>query len=176
MKILFLCLPTLSSLLICQFRYVNWFFSSTLQVQFSQIVGKRIIVLFQLFNDIPEQTLKKLIALYNQMKGTDDEFEVIHIREESKWGHVGAVIPWLMHPPFSNASDAGKVMRRLFYYGENGLVAFDRDGRIVRMTRRLAVGKMVFPFFDAEKMEDEVLQDMQEDLYEPLETLLCCCW
>ncbi|KAL1816022.1 probable nucleoredoxin 1 [Daucus carota subsp. sativus] len=146
------------------------------EVQFSQIVGKRIIVLFQLFNDIPEQTLKKLIALYNQMKGTDDEFEVIHIREESKWGHVGAVIPWLMHPPFSNASDAGKVMRRLFYYGENGLVAFDRDGRIVRMTRRLAVGKTVFPFFDAEKMEDEVLQDMQEDLYEPLETLLCCCW
>lgn len=149
---------------------------STLQVRFSQIVGKRIIVLFQLFYDIPEQTLNKLKALYNQMKGTEDEFEVIHIREESKCRHVGAAIPWLMHPPFNNGSDAGKVMRRLFNYGNDGLVAFDCDGRVVRMTRCLAVGKMVFPFYDAEKMEDEVLRDMQENLIEPLETLLCCCW
>lgn len=103
-------------------------------------------------------------------------FEVIHIREGGESGYVGAAIPWLMQSPFDNASDAYLVMRRLFNYGCNGLVAFDCEGRLVRMTTHPAVGKTVFPFYDAEKMEDEVLLDMRDNLTERLESLLCCCW
>lgn len=127
------------------------------QVRFSRIVGKRIIVLFQDYHGCTsEHTLNKLKALYIQMKGTYDEFEVIQIHEVGKFECVAAGVPWLMHPPFDRTSDAGQVIARFFGSICLGLVAFDCDGTVVRMTSSPAIGSMVFPFYECDGM-DEIL-------------------
>ncbi|KAL6532645.1 hypothetical protein OROHE_014067 [Orobanche hederae] len=144
------------------------------QVQFSQIVGKRIIVLFHYCYDTPEPTLRKLKALYIQMKGTIDEFEVIHMCEGGLPEEVAAAIPWLMHPPFDRMSGTRQVIDRVFDGCHFGLVAFDRDGRLVRRTRFPVIGNMVFPFYGRKNMEDEVLMEVEDTFDMRLSSLLFC--
>ncbi|KAL6579412.1 hypothetical protein OROMI_009628 [Orobanche minor] len=144
------------------------------QVQFSQIVGKRIIVLFHYCYDTPEPTLRKLKALYIQMKGTIDEFEVIHMCEGGLPEEVAAAIPWLMHPPFDRTSGTRQVIDRVFDGCHFGLVAFDRDGRLVRRTRFPVIGNVVFPFYGRKNMEDEVLMEVEDTFDMHLSSLLYC--
>ncbi|XP_074377658.1 putative nucleoredoxin 1 [Apium graveolens] len=141
------------------------------QVQFSQVVGKRIIVLFHYCFDTPEPTLRKLKALYMQMKGTTDEFEVIHMCEGGLPEDVAAAIPWLMHPPFDKTSSTRQVIHRVFDGCHFGLVAFDQDGRLVRRTRFPVIGNTVFPFYRRKDMEDEILMEVEDTFDMPLNAL-----
>lgn len=103
------------------------------------------------------------------MKGINNEFEVIHIRGKSK--HVAKAISWLMDTPFIKASDANHVMRRVFYGGCNGIIAFECTGRVVRMTSVHAVGKMFFPFYSGDDMKANVLRKVIDYFIETLEAL-----
>ena len=44
------------------------------------------------------------------MKGTDDEFEVIHINYDQTSKQAATDFPWLMHHPFDEDSYAGKFI------------------------------------------------------------------
>lgn len=134
---------------------------STLQVRYSQLVGKRIIVLFQNRMSKLDRTLRDLEFRYLKMKGTDDEFEVIHIYD----GRDAAAMPWLMHPPFDRESYAQKLVDCVFHGNHYGLFAFDHDGTVVRSTSYPTVGDdMVFPFYKDGDMKHEILLELQDKL------------
>lgn len=94
------------------------------------------------------------------MKGTNDEFEVIYI--QTGWPRkCDAVFPWLTHTSFCEDSIAGKLINSIFCGRDHGLLAFDRDGRVVRRATEAEVGKdMVFPFYKDGDMENEVLKEL----------------
>ncbi|KAL8156136.1 hypothetical protein AgCh_001292 [Apium graveolens] len=77
------------------------------QVRFFQLVGKRIIVLCQYFLSYFDGSSRDLKERYMKMKSTDDEFEVIQIRNEFICDDYAEAIPWLMHHPFDWDSYAG---------------------------------------------------------------------
>lgn len=71
------------------------------QVQLSQLLGNRIIVLFQNCGSYFHKMLWDLKDINMKMKGTGDEFEVIHVHQ-GKWSdRVAAAMPWLIHTPFN---------------------------------------------------------------------------
>ncbi|KAL6550438.1 hypothetical protein OROMI_020926 [Orobanche minor] len=101
-----------------------------------------------------------------KMKVTDDEFEVIHILGKAcvgKWclENFAAPVPWLIHPPcnYSYASKLkGSTSRR-----DYGLLAFDRDGSVVRRMKVVEFGdSMIFPFYH--NMDKEVLLDVEKHI------------
>lgn len=118
----------------------------TSQVLFSQFVGKRLIIICK--TKIPHEFRVKLTERYFKMKGTDDEFEVIHIRVHSCSVSLKKVAePWLMHPHFPHDSYAGDYINSIFSR-DYGLLAFDRDGSVVRKAGVIELGdSMIFPFY-----------------------------
>ncbi|KAK1371616.1 hypothetical protein POM88_037708 [Heracleum sosnowskyi] len=84
-------------------------------------------------------------------------------------------------PLYQNYYDASQAINCFFYGHCDGLVAFDRDGTLVRIKQRLEIGKNVFPFneFDDmenefDDMEDEVLPLVEEFFSEQLRILVIC--
>ncbi|XP_074375712.1 putative nucleoredoxin 1 [Apium graveolens] len=145
------------------------------QIRFSQYIGKRIIVLYQKhpceFNDF----WKELRARYYGMKGTDDEFEVIHICKGIYFNYdkkIEAPMPWFMHPPLDRGSNVKKYIDHVWpgILTNCGLLAFDRDGSVVRMKRDPELGdNMAFPFYQDGDMENEVLLHVREYIKRKLE-------
>ncbi|KAL6566489.1 hypothetical protein OROGR_002104 [Orobanche gracilis] len=143
------------------------------QVQFSEVVGKRIIVLYQTSGWRGNyETLGKLRARYFMMKGTDDEFEVIHIHRDTWYGYqFQSPMPWLMHPRFDLNSYADKFMYHVFRQ-TGGLLAFNRDGLVVRMTTHALLGdSKVFPFYHGGDMRNEVFLDVKYKILSRLESV-----
>lgn len=62
------------------------------------------------------------------MKGTSDEFEVIHIHGMGLVDKDAKAIPGLMHYPFDEDSYERKFVDLVFCGSYHGIVAFDRDG------------------------------------------------
>ncbi|KAL6568131.1 hypothetical protein OROHE_003815 [Orobanche hederae] len=108
----------------------------------------------------------------SQMKGTDDEFEVIHILSDiGYYDRFEAPMPWLMHTPFDRHSYACRFMSVVFH-GTGGLLAFDHDGSVVRVTRNPLLGdSKVFPFHHCGDMDNEVLLDVKEKIGMGLESV-----
>lgn len=146
-------------------------------IRFSRFVGKRIIVLYQTYEwRWSCEELGKLKARYFQMKGTDGEFEVIHVLCDM-WYHnkFEAPMPWLMHTPFSDDSYAVQFMFDAFGH-QGGLLAFDHDGSVVRVTTKPLLGdSKIFPFYHDGDMENEVLLNVKSKITSRLETVFPNC-
>ncbi|XP_074342715.1 putative nucleoredoxin 1-2 [Apium graveolens] len=145
------------------------------EVLFSQLAGKRVIIIFDwgYLADHDVKFLETLKERYVYMKGTNDEFEVIHItRLCSKTEHV-ANLPWFVLPlsqdydawfvlPLSQDYDA--CVSILFdltlfpYHGCTSLIAFDQDGRVVRTTIVPTFEDIDFPFYAGDLEEEAVSQ------------------
>lgn len=100
------------------------------------------------------------------MKGTSDEFEVIQVHDMGDVPQHAKSLPWLMYYPFDANSCPGNFVGVV--PGGSGsymrLVAFDRDGSLVRRTRIPTFGDMVFPFYPGGKngdMKNEVLLEVE---------------
>lgn len=126
-------------------------------------MGKRIIFLIDGGNWAAQYPTfwPSLKARYLKMKNTDDAFEVIHAPYE----HVGSsysigTVPWLRHRTFPLNSIKYTLLQRVFRRSD-GLLAFDRDGRIVRRTRYpfIEEGNGDFPFYSGGLVK-EALRDI----------------
>lgn len=133
------------------------------QVRFSQLAGKRVVLFFDRgkLKDSDAKFVETLKERYIHMKGTEDEFEVIHITKLSaKTEHV-ANLPWFVQPL---GEDYTACLSLLFdlefitycYGGSAKLIAFDRDGSVVRKTVLPTCENMDFPFY-AGGLEDEAV-------------------
>ncbi|KAL8130844.1 putative nucleoredoxin 1 [Apium graveolens] len=112
-------------------------------VQFSQLMGKRIMLIAEIglgSNNPDAKFWRMLRARYLQMKATSDEFEVIHIctKEGYSYGKNIATTSWLTLP-------ANCKSMLGYYINVGGLFAFDRNGSLVRRTR--------FPSIESENMD-----------------------
>ncbi|KAL6577333.1 hypothetical protein OROMI_011609 [Orobanche minor] len=124
------------------------------EVLFSNInVGPRIIVFCDTENVWHRESRMKLQKMYLERKGSNDEFEVLHI------GLRRGTVPWLrVHPDFS--SRAVKVLRDIFC-NAYGVLFFDLDGKVVRAAMIPPVSDTDFPFYvGAGSLENEVLTDL----------------
>ncbi|KAL6538187.1 hypothetical protein OROGR_012175 [Orobanche gracilis] len=128
-----------------------------LYVQYSQLAGKKVIIIFEWFYSREWEALflETLKERYMKLKGTADEFEVIHIVQEShhyetKKHHI-VNLPWFVQPAGEAKGYECKVFNFYKKYGlYNGgcsIVAFDRDGRLVRRTIYPTVEDLNFPFY-----------------------------
>ncbi|KAL6563619.1 hypothetical protein OROGR_002578 [Orobanche gracilis] len=108
---------------------------------FSNInVGQRIIV-FRDTEDVWHREFRmKLQKMYLERKGSNDEFEVLHI------GLRRGTVPWLtVHPDFSSReSDAIKVLYDIFC-NAYGVLFFDLDGKVVRAAMIPQFQILIFP-------------------------------
>ncbi|KAL6574715.1 hypothetical protein OROMI_012000 [Orobanche minor] len=81
-----------------------------LEIPFSQFAGNRVFIYFEMkelyfYQDTHWEKLLRLKDLYLKMKGTDDEFEVIYIKNSSSTGKPHgrwispdySELPWLVH-------------------------------------------------------------------------------
>ncbi|XP_074366446.1 putative nucleoredoxin 1-1 [Apium graveolens] len=145
-----------------------------LNVRYSQLSGKRTIHLFGdgWFNNYVD-FVRMLKSRYLQMKNTTNEFEVIYISYKVQGslykGHVAATrsltsppfaldSPWLTHPAFAYESDESKLLLSVFHFGR-GLLAFDKDGRLLRRTICPFETKDVdFPFHYGSLESDAVVE------------------
>lgn len=140
------------------------------QVRFSQLLGKRIIVIFQNWGCYFDNMLWDLKEMYMKMKGTSDEFEVIHVHH-GKWSdRVATAMPWLIYIPFNEDSFAQKFIDDVFGGAYSGLLAFDRDGSVVRRALYPAVGEKVFPFHVFDDFENEVFVELILKIDIPLDS------
>ncbi|KAL6506638.1 hypothetical protein OROHE_022470 [Orobanche hederae] len=100
--------------------------------------------------------MMKLQKMYLERKGTNDEFEVLHV------GLMHGTVPWLrVHPDFcSKDSGAIKVFCDIFCDGF-GVLFFDLDGKVVRARRIPPVSDGDFPFYvGTGSLDHEVLTDL----------------
>ncbi|XP_074381130.1 putative nucleoredoxin 2 [Apium graveolens] len=139
------------------------------RVRFSQLLGKRIIVVFQNWGSSFDSLLWDLKEMYVKMKGTSDEFEVIHVHHGMRSYRVVAAMPWLIHIPFNEDSFGHKFIDDAFRGVNSGLLAFDRDGSVVRRALWPAVGEEVFPFHVYGDLENEVFADLIRKINIPLD-------
>lgn len=146
------------------------------QVQLCQLAGKRVILLFDKYGDglVTGGSQKLLEDRYIHAKGSDDEFEVIHIvchDNESLYNRLVTDVPWLLHP--FGYSCASELFPGIFGFhslagydcsgGTTCMIAFDQHGRVVRKTINLSVEDMDFPFY-AGSMEEETFSLLTERL------------
>lgn len=162
------------------------YLNSTLQVQFSQLVGKRIILFFEGNEEFDSRREKVVMFLcmlkesYNDRKGTTNEFEVIYItsgKKKSPYKKHVADVPWF----FSLASELLPIDHSLYFcychlllapaftthscsecdrqHRASSMLAFDRDGKIFRKTLELDYYDSDFPFCDI-SMEEEALYEL----------------
>ncbi|KAL6496504.1 hypothetical protein OROGR_029762 [Orobanche gracilis] len=134
------------------------------QVHISQLAGKNIMVLFEdEWFDIYHLEMRKLEEMYTRTKGTDDEFEVIHVfnskRRSPYYEHIAA-LPWLTHPFVKMDSDAKMVFDSVFPFGD-GLLAFDHEGKVVRRAYHPIIEEDAgFPFYHGD-LQKEALSDLR---------------
>ncbi|XP_074369735.1 putative nucleoredoxin 1 [Apium graveolens] len=136
-------------------------------VQLSELAGKRIIVIVEDDCHSPNAKFWRMLrARYVQVKGTENEFEVIHIcknRTAYSYGENIATMLWLRHPsrhpPRRSGYNVCKILVRVFRKDVLGLFAFDRDGRLVRRSLFSSIERrnVDFPFGD---MEEEFLKEL----------------
>ncbi|KAL6547652.1 hypothetical protein OROHE_009357 [Orobanche hederae] len=130
--------------------------SQEVPVEFSEIVSKRIMVFCDCnSNKFYSKFKMKLLQRYMETRGTDDEFEVIHIGVRD-----GEDVPWLRPPTHFGPSIAVEALSRILRYGY-GILAFDRDGKVIRATSnpRFQTEDCNFPFY-AGSIEEEVRIDL----------------
>lgn len=113
------------------------------------------------FNNLDAKFWRMLRARYLQMKGTNDEFEVIYIRTKEGYSHgknIATMSSWLTLPAHCKESSGSSLLGYFIYVG--GLFAFDRDGSLVRRTRSPSIERenMDFPFYSG--VWKEVLRDL----------------
>ncbi|KAL8094135.1 putative nucleoredoxin 1 isoform X2 [Apium graveolens] len=130
---------------------------SDIKVPFSQFAGKRLLIYFEMgkyCNNLQKLQMMKRIYLRN--KGTDDEFEVIHIKKSPSHNKHVADMPWLVHNYGEGYSLSKELERSLFNFNncQNPeriqdclLLAIERDGSIVRKTFYPTFDKIAFPFY-----------------------------
>lgn len=132
------------------------------QMKFSQLDGKRVIHIFEksLCYKCDHLFLIKLKERYLELRGTDDEFEVIHILEEKEKGVLPMQdLPWLVSP----ASKLLPAGYDIFcdYYGYRRvsvLLAFNQYGNVVRKTICPVLEDTDFPFYLGSMMEEALSQ------------------
>lgn len=161
------------------------------QVPFAQLSGKRVILFYErLYEICPDadcwsiKFLRMLKEKYLQVKGTDDEFEVIHVvestdsvfldikkhyirRVQSKTEsfasiHIGE-LPWLISDETKLLPSFGSC---LYFEGyvhsyHSSIFAFDLDGRLVRRSFYPTFEDTDFPFY-AGDLEEETLSQLNE--------------
>ncbi|KAK1402438.1 hypothetical protein POM88_002043 [Heracleum sosnowskyi] len=67
----------------------------------------------------------------------------------------------VMHHPFDEDSYTDKFINLIFHGNYNGLLAFDRDGSVMRRTSSPELGdNMVFPFFHDGDLKNELFDNM----------------
>ncbi|KAK1354987.1 hypothetical protein POM88_048243 [Heracleum sosnowskyi] len=135
------------------------------EIPLYQFAGKRLIIYFEMHKYyVYWDKLLMLKDLYLKMKGTDDEFEVIYIKDlalcnqpYTTWVvHDYDELPWPVHYYGEGYSLPKELEHSVFnyhYYPRNTafprslLMAFDQDGRIVRKTFEPTFGDTEFPFY-----------------------------
>ncbi|KAL8149690.1 hypothetical protein AgCh_006635 [Apium graveolens] len=150
-----------------------------LEIPFSQFAGKRVLIYFEmngLYRRAHWERLLKMKDLYLKMKGTDDEFEVIYKKDSlSSIKPYGDWIPpdynelpWSAHYYDAGYSLPKELEQRIFDFncssGRKGsrlcfLVAFERDGSLVRRTFHPTFNDVDFPFF-AGGLKEEYLDQL----------------
>lgn len=158
---------------------------SIVQVKFTQLVGKRILLFFEGDEEEQEDFQKKwevkflnlLKESYLIMKGMSDEFEVIYItssKNESSYDERIASMPWFVSPasqllPIDLSSyccychhlsgPSFLKCRCREWRLRSSLLAFDRDGIVVRKSIDIAFEDHNFPFY-AGSMEEEAFNEL----------------
>ncbi|KAL1811899.1 hypothetical protein ACET3Z_021964 [Daucus carota] len=138
------------------------------KVPFSQFDGKRLLIYFEMgkyYNHLEKLQLMKDIYLRN--KGTDDEFEVIHIKKSPSRNKHVKDMPWLVHYYGEGYSLSKELESSIFYFNNRHcrpieqclLLAFERDGSIVRKTFYPSFDNKAFPFY-AGGLEKEFLEQL----------------
>ncbi|KAL6509825.1 hypothetical protein OROGR_022313 [Orobanche gracilis] len=132
------------------------------QVKFSQVVGKRVAIFFERDIHLGHEYsfLMMLKERYLELKGTYEEFEMIHIFEREMDDDPIVPIgdlPWLV----SRASELlpGGFDFYCCFEDEHirsTFLAFDRDGKLVRRTIFPMINDREFPFY-AGSLEEETL-------------------
>lgn len=148
------------------------------EVLFSQLAGKRVIIYFDWGYLCVRDTefLMTLKERYIHMKGTDDEFEVIHITKlctDDEFGGIDirkllclktehvANLPWFVLPLSQDYDECLSILFDLSFFQSccPSLIAFDRDGRVVRKTVSPMFEDIDFPFY-AGDLEKEALSQL----------------
>lgn len=135
-------------------------------MKIDQLAGKRVVIFFEMEMAYEElhYFLVKLKDSYLELKGTNAEFEVIHILEKK----MDPMLPIQDLPWF--VSLASELLPDSFDFNEScdhdfhfrclsTLLAFDRDGKLVRRTIFPVFENTEFPFY-AGSMEEETLSQL----------------
>lgn len=110
---------------------------------------------------------------YLQLKGTDEEFEVIYIpyygcEDEFCYNEIVADLSWFVSPLsklFSDDSSFITYYGKLYYlYEWSFLLAFGQDGRLVRRTICPKFKHEDFPFY-AGSLEDEAYHKLGRHVF-----------
>lgn len=156
------------------FSRLNFLTNPTLQVRFSQLVGKNILLFFE-GSDFQQKTVDLLLtleAMYLEKKDTRDEFEVIYItkcKKESRYNELIPFMTWFVSPE-SELSPVDLSLYLCYCHLEertcshrelSSILAFDRDGRVVRKSLAVSFSfdHINFPFY-AGNMQMEVYSDL----------------
>lgn len=105
--------------------------------------------------------LLKLKERYLESRGTDNEFEVIHILEEDKESVLPMQdLPWLVSRVSKLLPGGNDFLFKNFGYDEHNstLLAFNQDGNVVRKTMYPVFEDTDFPFYLGSMMEEAVSQ------------------
>lgn len=129
-----------------------------------QLLGKRIILVVD--GDWGSaKFLRRLRSRFLETKETDNASEVIYvskIKGPSSGKHFVASMPWLRHPPLRRRSRIAMLLGR--FREAVGIVAFDRDGTVVRRSTSPLIekGNKDFPFYSG-GLEEEALMEFTEE-------------
>lgn len=133
------------------------------QMRFSQLAGKRVMHIFERKFNLGNLHifLLKLKERYLQLRGTNDEFEVIHILEEKEKCVLPMQdLPWLV----SCVSKLLPGSYDFFYksfdldFFNSTLLAFNQNGNVVRKTMYPVLEDTDFPFYLGSMMEEALSQ------------------
>ncbi|KAL8093829.1 putative nucleoredoxin 1 isoform X2 [Apium graveolens] len=148
-----------------------------LEIPLSQFFGKRLMIYFEMHKYYQHcEMLGMMKDLYLNMKGTEDEFEVIYIKDPTSYDepdvsylvHDYGELPWPVHyydEGYSLPKELEHSVLNYHYYNPTMtfrrclLIAFDRDGSIVRKTFQPTFDDKVFPFY-AGGLEKEFLYQL----------------
>lgn len=156
------------------------------QVPFSQLAGKKIVAIFQKNQQWkPAKALEMLGDSYRDMKGSCDEFEVIHIRDSSCDSEFDFNLPWGVQYFGEGYSLSNELLSCVFgfypyrshkAFSGCSLLAFDQKGNLVRRKLCPTLEDMDSPF-RAGCMEKETMEQLNNvyrwylwDLY------ICSSW
>lgn len=132
-------------------------------MRFSQLAGKRVIHFFEKEDvESDHRFLTKLKERYLKLKGTNDEFEVIHILKKNMNTILPIQdLPWFVSLTSDLLPDSFDING---CYGDDDhcqstLLAFDQDGKLVRRTIFPVFENIDFPFY-AGSLEEETLSQL----------------